>query len=77
VLTRRQRLPKALLTYLVPLIPLVATWDGIVSVLRIYGEDELRAMTSPYDSYLWEYREIPYGTGGRAVVFTGIPRERL
>ncbi len=73
----RQRLPKALLTYLLPVIPMIAAWDGLVSVLRVYEEVDLRRMTSPDDGYLWDYREVPYRLGGRAVVFSGIPRERL
>jgi hypothetical protein len=76
LLAPRHRLAKALFTYLLPLIPMIATWDGIVSVLRIYGEAELRAMTAGADGYRWEYREVPYGRGGRAVIFSGIPCER-
>ena len=75
--TRRQRAAKALFTYLLPVIPAVATWDGIVSVLRIHDEPGLRAMTRPDDDYCWSYEEVDYGRGGRAVVFTGVPRERL
>ena len=32
------------LTYLVPLIPLLVLWDGLVSCLRVYDEDELLAL---------------------------------
>jgi len=77
LMTRQQRIAKALLTYVLPVIPAVATWDGVVSVLRIHDEAGLRAMTTAEDDYRWTYEEIPYGRGGRAVVFTGIPRERL
>jgi hypothetical protein len=77
LLTRQHRLAKAFFTYLLPLIPMVATWDGIVSVLRIHDEQDLNAMTSGVADYRWEYREVPYGRGGRAVIFSGIPRERV
>jgi hypothetical protein len=77
LMTRQQRLAKAFLTYVVPVIPAVATWDGVVSVLRIHDEADLRAMTTAEGDYRWAYEELPYGRGGRALVFTGIPRERL
>jgi hypothetical protein len=39
----------ALLTYLVPIIPLLTGWDGICSCLRAYSVDELRALVSDID----------------------------
>jgi hypothetical protein len=77
LLASRDRLAKAVFTYLAPIIPMVAMWDGIVSVLRIHDEPALTAMTAGAGDYRWAYREVPYGLGGRAVVFTGIPLERL
>ena len=74
----RRRVPKAIFTYLVPIIPLLATWDAIISTYRMHSEDELRAMVAPFgERYSWEYCEIPYALGGRAVVFHGIPADRL
>ncbi|MGZ4325895.1 MAG: class I SAM-dependent methyltransferase [Solirubrobacteraceae bacterium] len=44
------------LTYAVPILPLLFTFDGIASNLRTYTPDELRAMTRPLerDDYRWE-----------------------
>ena len=44
------------LTYLIPVIPLFIFWDGLVSCLRCYSQDELREMTSDLAStnYQWE-----------------------
>ena len=44
------------LTYLVPIIPLFIFWDGSVSCLRCYNQDELREMTADLtsDDYEWE-----------------------
>jgi len=44
------------LTYLVPIIPLFIFWDGLVSCLRCYSQDELREMTANLtsDDYQWE-----------------------
>jgi SAM-dependent methyltransferase len=40
-------------TYLVPVLPIVLLIDSIVSVLRIYNLEELRALTKGLDSYRW------------------------
>ena len=37
---------RLLLTYVIPLVPLLVTWDGVVSVLRSYRPEELRALAS-------------------------------
>lgn len=43
-------------TYLLPILPLLMFWDGLVSQLRTYSVDELTRMTSDLRSpdYLWE-----------------------
>jgi hypothetical protein len=48
-------------TYLVPLAPAVYAWDGLVSHLRTYTPDELRAMTdaAARDGYRWEVGRVP------------------
>ncbi len=50
------RWSRLLWTYLVPLIPLVALFDGLVSCLRTYNVEELRelAAASGLDHYRWE-----------------------
>src|SRR5262249_35237851 len=49
VLTSRQRLAKALLTYVLPVIPFAVTWDGVVSSLRMYSREELLEMARDLD----------------------------
>lgn len=51
---------RLLLTYLVPIIPLVIAFDGIISCLRTYSPDELRTIVEglPEDDYRWEIREL-------------------
>lgn len=41
-------------TYLVPLVPFVAVWDGVVSCLRTYTPAELRALTAGLEQWQWE-----------------------
>jgi hypothetical protein len=62
-------------TYLLPLLPAVVAWDGIVSCLRIYSPDELRAMTEGLGDpgYIWEITEIPIGPGAKATALLGLP----
>jgi hypothetical protein len=40
-------------TYLVPVVPLVVWWDGIVSHLRTYNPGELKRIAEPFGDYEW------------------------
>ena len=53
------RWSRLLWTYLIPLIPFVLLFDGVVSCLRAYSVSELRDMTSEIESsgYRWEIGE--------------------
>ncbi len=68
------------LTYVVPVLPLFILWDGIVSILRVYSPDELRALVDSLDerhrtAYRWEIGRLRLGrTGGFATYLIGIPR---
>lgn len=58
VLTPRVRPLSAtqlLFTYLVPVLPLLIFWDGLVSQLRTYSPDDLRALTADLQApdYQW------------------------
>jgi len=44
---------RLLLTYLVPLIPLVVVWDGIVSCFRTRTPEELLELSSSFPQYDW------------------------
>jgi hypothetical protein len=49
-----------LFTYLIPLMPLVVLWDGVVSMLRIYSPEQMRKMTADLQApdYAWEIGRI-------------------
>ncbi|MHB1312153.1 MAG: class I SAM-dependent methyltransferase [Gemmatimonadaceae bacterium] len=53
------RLERLVLTYLIPILPLCIVWDGVVSALRSYTQDELRAFASEVAApgYEWEVGE--------------------
>lgn len=65
-------------TYVVPAIPLVVLFDGLVSCLRTYTPDELRALTAGIgaDGYTWQVGET--GDGPIPVTFViGTPPPRV
>jgi hypothetical protein len=75
-LSKQDRLLKAMFTYLIPLIPLMAIWDGVVSIMRMYTEEELTALTSSIDiQFQWEFQKISVGWGNKMSVFIGKPYE--
>lgn len=67
-------------TYLVPVIPLFVLWDGLVSVLRIYDEGELRdlaAQADPGGRFAWTVEPIPMPPAPvPGIALVGIPRQR-
>ena len=50
---RPLRWSRLVLTYLIPLIPLVVWWDGIVSCFRTRTPQELLALTIGFPQYEW------------------------
>jgi hypothetical protein len=48
------RWSRLLLTYLIPIVPLVVLWDGIVSCCRTRTPQELLALTSNFPQYDWQ-----------------------
>lgn len=50
-----------LLSFVVPVLPVIVTWDGVVSALRTYNPAELDAMVRPLaaEDYEWEAGRIP------------------
>jgi len=50
-----------LLTYLIPIVPLLILWDGVVSCLRTYRPAELLELTKGLDGYRWEANELKKG----------------
>jgi len=72
------RATRWIFTYIVPLIPLLITFDAVASCLRTYSVDELRALASSVDGdYHWEVGQI---RAKRSFIPTtylvGTPKER-
>jgi hypothetical protein len=74
LLIRPVRLWRLVLTYLVPVIPLLIWWDGMVSSLRTYTPNELREMTVGLDTdgYSWEVQTLK-AKGVELTVLLGRP----
>lgn len=51
-------------TYLIPVVPLVTCWDGIISFLRVYSPQALKEITNQIqcDGYTWEIGQAATGT---------------
>lgn len=62
-------------TYLIPVVPLVAAWDALVSVLRSYHPQELLALARRIDDgvYRWDAGRVDVGAGCRVTYLLGVP----
>lgn len=68
-------LSRAALVWATPAAVLASGWDGVISTLRIYTEDDLRAMVAPLgDSFTWRFGWYPVGKHSRGCWFYGVPR---
>jgi len=65
-----------LFTYVIPIIPFVVTWDGIVSCLRTYTVAELRTMTEGLsEGHTWEAGEVQTGGILPVIYLVGLPQD--
>jgi len=72
------RWDRLLWTYLIPVMPLVALWDGQVSNMRTYSLAELKELTGGLeaDGYTWEVGQVGYLPRLRATYLFGYPAEQ-
>jgi hypothetical protein len=79
-LIRPFRWSRLLYTYVIPIIPLVLLFDGVVSCLRTYRPDELGEMIKKLSGieYHWEVGEHPEASGQVPITYLiGYPRARV
>ncbi|HEX4935800.1 MAG TPA: hypothetical protein VFV33_21620, partial [Gemmatimonadaceae bacterium] len=76
-IVRPRRWTNFLFTYLIPIVPLMVLWDGVVSCLRTYDVPELHALAraaDPEGTYDWQAGEV-YRRGPIPVTYLiGVPR---
>ncbi len=75
----RPRTPtRLLLTYLLPVVPAIVLFDGVVSCLRSYTVEELRALVAQVegaDGYHWEVGAERAATSPLKITYcVGVPR---
>lgn len=60
------RWSRIIFTYLVPIIPIIVLWDGVVSSFRTYSVEEMKELISRvpgHKTFSWEVGKIPSGPG--------------
>jgi len=75
LLASKDRAAKAAFTWLSPIALAAGVWDGLVSTMRIYREDDIRRMVAPFGAdWRWEFGSYDYWPLGRGHWFYGVPR---
>lgn len=75
VLTGKDRLAKALLTWASPIALTAGVFDGLVSTMRIYEPADLRRMVARHgDRFRWVDGRYRFPLGGHGFYFWGVPR---
>ncbi len=67
------RWDRLLFTYIIPILPLLVMWDGIISVFRTYTESELMKMAAETDrsnQFKWTFEKMPKSP---VTLFMGTP----
>lgn len=68
------RWDRLLFTYLIPILPILILWDGIISVLRTYDEGELLRMAKAADQdsqFNWTFKKLK---GTPVTIYVGTPK---
>jgi hypothetical protein len=74
LLSPKDRLAKAALTWFTPAALAISMWDGLVSTMRVWSEEELREMVAPFGArWRWEYGTYDYAPFGKGYYFYGVP----
>lgn len=76
IVARPVRWDALFFSWIVPVLPAVACFDGIVSCLRVYSEEELKALVAGIEArgWSWETGKIPLGGPIHATYLVGRPR---
>ena len=69
------RLSRYIFTYLIPIIPFCAIWDGIISIIRLYSPDELLqiAQNTGSEKYNWISGKVTNRFGMSIAYLVGYP----
>lgn len=76
--SKKNRVAKGVFTYVIPLIPAMAAWDGLVSILRMYTKEDFATLTESIDvPYEWEFRHVSGGLDNTVTIFMGRPKKKV
>jgi hypothetical protein len=67
-------------TYILPLIPLIVLFDGTVSFMRLYLEDELRELVATvpgHERFQWDVGSTKLFGGLGPMYLIGIPKSSM
>jgi uncharacterized integral membrane protein len=75
--TKPIKLSRFFYTYVIPLIPLFALFDGIVSMLRMYTPEELLMMAEEAGEkkFVWKSGKVKHKLGAYVVYLIGYPKK--
>ena len=66
---------RLLWTYLIPVVPLISLWDGVISQFRAYTVAEMLELTRGLDDYNWKAGQVDIGSvPGRITYLMGIAK---
>ncbi|MBN9687773.1 MULTISPECIES: hypothetical protein [unclassified Corallococcus] len=64
-------------TYLIPIIPLLILWDGVVSSLRTYTPEDLDELTEGLDAHGYRWHSGVHKANGMTITYLiGLPRRQ-
>ena len=76
------RLSRLFLTYIIPLVPVMTIWDGLVSILRMYTPKDMLEMANSInacnwqaENYEWKAGQIKGKFGNVMMYMTGYPKK--
>ncbi len=73
------RFTRLIFTYIIPLIPIVTTWDGIVSILRMYTPKQMLKMAEEVtgSKYIWKAGKARGKSWNTVLYLTGYPANKV
>jgi len=80
LIIRPFKLNRIIFTYLIPIIPIYTIWDGVVSILRLYGPDELMEIAKHEDKtslYDWTAGKNKNKIGLSVTYLIGSPKQSI
>jgi len=69
------KLSRIFFTYIIPLIPIITVWDGLVSILRMYTPNQMLKMAEEVtNNYTWKSGKTKGNIGNTIMYLVGYPK---